>query len=123
MNRCLSLACALLALFVTAKVEAQQAGFTTRAALSFSASGDNTIVAAQTGKRIFAWGWDISCASPTNLTFKSGSNALTGAILLSAYSKPLTNVAAYLVTNAGEALVINDISATACAGILWYSVQ
>jgi len=122
MGRCISLLCALLTLLVTSKVEAH--GFNQRAVLSFSASGDNTVVAGQTGKRIFVWGWDISCATPTNLTFKSGaSTSLTGAILLSAYSKPLTATAAYLITNAGDALVINDISATACAGILWYSVQ
>lgn len=110
-------------LFGAIVAEAQQ-GFNQRAVVSFSASGDNTIVAGATGKKVLVWGWDISCASPTNLTFKSGaSTSLTGSMLLAAYSKPLTNIAAYIQTNPGDALVINDISATACAGILWYSVQ
>lgn len=101
---------------------AQQQGYNRITALSFSASGDNTAVAAVTAKQILVWGWSFSLASTTTVRFKSGANNLTGAVTATAWSQPLVNIQPYLYTNPGEALVINLGGAVALGGVLWYSV-
>lgn len=111
-------------LFGAVMAQAQGTGFNARSVVSFSSSGNNTIVAAQTGKRISVWGLDISCASTILGKFRSGASTdLMGAITMNAYSKPLTNMAPYFQTAAGDALVFNSSGAVACGGVLWYSAQ
>jgi len=102
---------------------AQQVGFNQRAAVSVAASGDNTVVAAQAGKRISVWGIDLALASSGALKLKCGSTDLTGAMTLTYYSKQLTANAAYWVCNPGDAFIVNLGGAIQTSGAIWYSVQ
>ncbi len=48
--------------------------------INFSGSGDNPIVAAVSGKRIFIYRLYFILGAATDITFKDGSTALTGAM-------------------------------------------
>lgn len=96
-----------------------------RAVISAASSGNNTIIAGVTGKRIFIYGIDLSTASVTTVQFKSGaSTALTGVMTLNAYSKGMLPIPpAYWVTDVGDAFVISLGSSVQMSGTVWYLQQ
>jgi len=89
------------------------------APINASASGDNTIVAAISGKRIRVVNYFMIAANAVNATWKSGSSAsLSGALPLVANVGGVCPeaVLGWLITTAGEALVLNLSGAVLVAG-------
>lgn len=102
---------------------AQLAGFNARAVVSASSSGDNTLIAAVSGKQIYVYGLDVYLASSATLTLKCGSTALTGAMTISSYSKTITSGSPYWVCPANTALVGSLGTGVQASGVIWYTQQ
>jgi len=93
------------------------------AAISAASSGDNTLVAAVTAKKILVLNTQIICADIVSVTFKSGaSTSLTGAMSFAAKGGMVLPFVAsgHFVTAAGEALVMGLSSAVQVSGSLAY---
>ena len=100
------------------------------AAISAASSGDNEIVAAVTGRKIRVQNYTIVSAGTVNVTWKSGSTAISGAMpfvangsLSPAAGGPNANgIDGVLETAGGEALVLNLSGAVGIRGHLRYEV-
>lgn len=100
------------------------------AKISASASGDNTIVAAVSGKRIRVQNYTIIAAGDVSVTWKSGSTEISGAMPFAsnggaapgAGGPNATGPDGVLETAGGEALVMNLSGAVLVAGHLRYEV-
>lgn len=96
------------------------------AALSFSSSGDNTAIAAATGKTIKVWKIAFTVAGAVNVTFKDGaSTSLSGAYVLTANGSNFVldyDGSPWFVTQPGNAFIINLSGAVALTGQVWYSI-
>jgi hypothetical protein len=99
------------------------------AAVSASASGDNTIVAAVAGQKIVLLSYTVIAAGDVSITWKSGaSTSLSGAMALAANggaapsAGPLAPgaIVGLLETAAGEALVLGLSAAVAVGGHITY---
>lgn len=99
------------------------------AAISASASGDNTIVAASTGQKIVLVSYVVIAAGDVSITWKSGAATnLSGAMALAANggaapgAGPLapSGVAGMMETESGQALVLNLSAAVSVGGHLAY---
>lgn len=97
---------------------------TTVAAINFSASGDNTIIAASGSTTIRIWKLMLVVAGTTSLTIKdsaptsfSGAMPFTqgGSLVLDFDSEP------WYLTAAGKAFVINSSNAVQVSGTVWFS--
>jgi len=93
-----------------------------RANISVGTSGDNTLVAAVTGKKIVVVNMLFQPVDDVTITFKSGSTNISGAILFLANSgvSSTDNVFGLLETVAGQALVMNLSGAVNVRGYLTY---
>ena len=99
------------------------------AAVNFSASGDNTLVAAVAGKLIQLVRIFVVVAAATNLTFKDGTGgtALSGPIPMAANGSitldiaPVTDFPWYSTSNVANNLVLNSSAAVQVSGTIWYS--
>lgn len=85
-------------------------------AVSFSSSGDNTIVAGVAGQTIRVISLVLGAATQTNLTLKDGATARSGAIpttslVLDLDSKPF-------ICGVGNSFVINSSVATSVGGMV-----
>jgi len=90
-----------------------------RAVISTATSGDQTIVAAVSGKRIVVLNY-LMTVSTNTVTWKSGSTAISGAM---DESHSVRDPDAGLIETAlGEALVLNLGSAVQVSGFLTYAV-
>lgn len=93
-----------------------------RVAVSASSSGDNTLLAAITGKKIRVVGGVLMAAGAVNAKFKSGASTdLTGLLRFDAAGSGVAlpeMMAGLAETAAGEALVLNLSAATAVSGML-----
>lgn len=99
----------------------------TIAAVSVSSSGDNTIVSAVSGKQIYVLEvLLVSDADDVKIKFESGSTDLTGQMNLSkagnGFFLPNSGFPR-LVTNTGEALVLNLDAAVTVAGYIQYYAE
>jgi len=94
-----------------------------RAALSFASSGDNTAIAAVTGERIKVYSIELTLASATTVTFKSGaSTSLSGAETLTGLVKDMRLPSQpWFVTAPGQAFVINLGGAVQASGQIQYT--
>lgn len=94
------------------------------AAIAVSSSGDNTIVSAVSGKRIFLLAYNIMSNGIVNAKWKSGASTdLTGLTYMDAAGKGKVcpyNPKAWCKTAAGEALVLNLSGAVAVGGEITY---
>lgn len=100
------------------------------AAINAASSGDNTLVAAVTGKRIRVHAYELSASAAANGKFKDGAATdLTGLIYLAAAGAAAdaverTNDADGLFqTTAGNALVLNLSAAVAVGGWVDYTLD
>lgn len=99
------------------------------AVINASSSGDNTLVAADTGKTIRVLSYVFVAAGTVNITFKSGaSTSLSGAmpfvVNAGAVAPPSSPAAgAYMQTAANQALVMNLSQAVAVTGHLSYYLE
>jgi hypothetical protein len=94
------------------------------AAISFTTTGDNTIVAASAGKLITVIALLLVSTAPTNITVKDGSNLLSGAMPLAA-GVPLVlpvdpTVDWYSTTAAANNLILNQSGAVQVSGTVWF---
>lgn len=95
-----------------------------RAPINFSASGDQTIVAADTnGNRIVVHRIWLVAGGATNLTFKDNLSSpaavplsANGGITFDATGEP------WFVTNVNTALIINSSSAVQVSGMVYYTL-
>ena len=100
-----------------------------RAVINCATSGDNTIVAAVSGKQIKVIGLTIVPAAAVTARFESGAGgtALTGEMQLAAkdiFSLPPTNVGMHYFETAPGALLNLELSgATATDGFILYIVE
>src|SRR5689334_16629252 len=92
------------------------------AAISFSGSGDNTVVAAIATNRIKVHRIFIVVGGSTNITFKHGTTAFTGALPMTANGGITLDITGepWFITALNEAFVINSSSAVQVSGALWY---
>lgn len=94
------------------------------AAIAASASGDNTVVAAVSGKAIYLLAYNIMSNGAVNAKWKSGASTdLTGLAYMDAAGKGKVcnyNPKAWCKTAAGEALVLNLSGAVAVGGEITY---
>jgi hypothetical protein len=96
------------------------------APINTAASGDTTIVAAQPGKRVFVFGYVLVASGAVTVQWKSGANALTGAMALAANGGLVVNGSPdtmMLQTNPGEALILTLGGAVQASGHVMYGVQ
>lgn len=94
-----------------------------RATISTATSGDNTVVAAVSGKKIRVTALHLVTEGAVVLTWKSGTNAISGALPYVGNSGLAMGNGASpigLDTVAGEALVLNLGSAIGVRGFLAY---
>jgi len=94
-------------------------------AISFTTTGDNTIVAAVAGKLITVVALLLVSTGTTNITVKDGAaNLLSGAMPLAAGIPLVLNVDPtvdwYQTTSAANALVLNQSGAVQISGTVWY---
>jgi hypothetical protein len=97
------------------------------AAVSVSAAGDNTIVAAVTGKLIsvVALLLENGVATAQTVVVKDGANLLTGALPLNTAGVPLfldekSDFEYFSTSNPANNLVLNLSAATLVTGTVWY---
>lgn len=95
-----------------------------RAAIAAASSGDNTLVAAVTGKRIRVIFMDLLASDAVNARFESaaGGTALTGLHYLAANGGWVWpyNPAGWIETLAGQLLNLELSGAVAVGGVLGY---
>jgi hypothetical protein len=90
--------------------------------INFSASGDNTVVAGAAGLGIYVFKYFLVVGAATNLTFKDGTTALTGAIPLVANMSMVFDfdTRPWYSTASGNALIINSSVAVQVSGRVYY---
>ncbi len=87
-----------------------------------ASSGDTTVISGVGGQTVKVYQIFFICAAATNITFKDGTTALTGAINQSANQGPVLDISAYpwFTTSTGNGFVINSSVATQCSGRVYY---
>ena len=96
------------------------------AVISYSTSGDKTVIAAVAGKRIVVTGALVVCGAAVTLTFKSGSTAITGPMGFPAnggFGRDARPDGYLFRTDAGQALVLNLSADAAVGGCLTYYLE
>ena len=96
--------------------------------IDLSTSGDATIVAAISNKKIKVITYLISSDADVKLIWKSGTTALTGPMACGAYSNIYNGntdlmpagLVGVLETNTGEALILNSSGAVGVGGHITY---
>ena len=102
--------------------------FLQNAVVDTAASGNVTVVAGVTGKRIAVYGYTIVNGATTAQTvqFKSGTTVLSGAMSLSQAAGPLVVQAGpssgplFVTVATGDALIITTSAATQVSGHVGY---
>jgi hypothetical protein len=94
------------------------------AAIDFSANGDNTLIALVAAKKIKVHRLFLVVSTATNLTFKDGATALTGAMFMSANGGFTLDMQGdpWFTTTAGAAFVLGQSGTAQISGRLYYSV-
>lgn len=96
-------------------------------AIAASASGDNTLVSAVTGKKIRVHGYVLSASAAVNAKFRSGTTDVTGLLYPGANGGAVAPRAfspdGWFETVAGQALVLNLSAAVAVGGHLVYTLE
>jgi hypothetical protein len=94
----------------------------TNAAVSFSGSGDNTVVAAVSAKTTKVYRLFLVSAGNTTITIKDGSTSLTGAMTLYAGGSLCLDFSSepWFTGSTNTALIINSSSAVQVSGSIGY---
>lgn len=92
------------------------------AVVSFSASGDNDVIAALTGQSIKVHRLFLVVSATTNLTPKDGATAFTGAISMTANGSWVLDYTElpWFTTTAGNAFRINQSDGAQVSGRVYY---
>ena len=94
------------------------------AAINFSGTGDNELVSAVIGQRIRVHKLFLVVSADTNLTFKDGGSALTGAIGMKANGSVTLDIDTrypWFTTTAGSAFVLSQSGTAQVSGRVYYS--
>jgi hypothetical protein len=94
-------------------------------ATNCSASGNNTIIAAPSAGPIKVWKIWFTAGGAVNVTFQSGSTALSGGAVLTASGSSFTlyyDGSPHFVALPGSAFVINLSGAVALTGQVYYTI-
>ena len=102
--------------------QVQTPGIITNAVIDFSGSGANTIVAGVAGKKIYIFRLYFILGGASNLTFKDGSTALTGAMpfLANGYMVLDPTLVPWHECASGDAFIINSSNAVQVSGAIGY---
>ena len=93
----------------------------TQAAINFAASGDNIVIAGAAGKRIKVLQLFYVVGAITNITFKSGTTALSGALNYPAAAAQVQDFIQLPINcNVGDAFILNSSSNVQVGGIVWF---
>jgi hypothetical protein len=98
----------------------------TRAAISFSASGDNTVIASDSARSIYVWQFffvNNDATTATNITLKEGSTSVSGAYKIAAGGSHTAGCTGtpWAIAPAGSAFVINSSAAVSVTGTVYYT--
>lgn len=94
--------------------------------IDFTGTGDNTLVAAVGGKKVYVYQLFLVQSAGSNLTFKDGAGtALTGtmSMLASGSITLFANGQPYFTTSTGNAFVLNQSGTAQVSGRLYYIQQ
>lgn len=96
-----------------------------RAAVDFSAGGDNTIIAAVAGKRILVHRLILVVSAATSIIVKRGATALTGAMSMSANGALSLDTTGepWFTTDINENFVINLSAGVQVGGSIYYDLK
>lgn len=91
--------------------------------ISFSSSGDNTVVASSSGKRILIHRIWLIAGGATSITFQNGTTALSGACPIASYGSITFDNSdePWFETSLSSAFVINSTSAVQISGQVYYT--
>jgi hypothetical protein len=94
-----------------------------QAAVNFNASGDNVVILGLVGSRIKVLQFFLVFAGATNITYKSSSTPMSGAL---SFGSNAAHVLDYmqlpLTCNPGDSFIINSSAAVQVGGTVWYAV-
>ena len=92
--------------------------------IAFSASGDNTIVAAPVAGPITVYGLLFTTNGATNIIFRdTAANDYSGSLVFTGNGSSMTLPmvgSPWFQVQAGNGFVMNSTSAVGIAGIIWY---
>jgi hypothetical protein len=98
---------------------------TKSAALNFSLTGDNTVIAAAASGPINVYGMSFTVTAATNITFKdSVAGAFSGAYVLTGNGSSLTfplQEEPWFQVQPGSGFVINQSGSATIGGMIWYT--
>jgi len=92
--------------------------------INFSNTGDNTVIAGVTGTKINVYGIFYTVAGATNVTFKDGTTALSGAYVLTANGSSQTLHLfdePYFACSDGKDFIMNQSGAVAITGTVYFT--
>lgn len=96
---------------------------TIQAPISFSASGDNVVIAGLFGKQIKVLGFFFTTAAATNIIYKSGSTPLSGTIVFSGNGSQVQDfIQLPLTCLIGDSFIMNSSNAVIVGGTIWYNI-
>lgn len=92
--------------------------------IDFSGSGDNTLKSLVALNRINVHRIWLVVGGATNLTFKDGATALTGAVPMSSNGGLTFDLSGepWFVTTIGNAFIVGSSNAVQVSGGLWYTL-
>lgn len=94
------------------------------AVINFSTSGDQIIVASSAFP-INVVGLAFTVGGATNMTFKNGTTAQSGAIILttsgSSMTLPIIEGGSWYYADPGNAIIMNSSGVVQVSGTLWYT--
>lgn len=98
---------------------------TKSAVISFSNTGDNTVIAGISGIALKVYGLTFTVTGATDVTYKdSVAGAFSGAMRLvgngSSMTLPMSDEP-WFMTRAGSDFVLNQTNSVTFGGILWYT--
>lgn len=93
--------------------------------IDFAGSGDNTVVALISGKRILVHRLFVVCGGATNLTFKRGSTALSGALPMVAGGGITFDVSGepWFTTGLAEDFIMTSSNAVQVSGCCYFDTR
>lgn len=89
--------------------------------LNISFAGDSVVIPGIMGQRIKVLQFFLVVANATNLTYKSGSTAISGPLEFSANASQVQDfIQLPLTCNVGDNFVINNSTGVVVGGTIWF---
>lgn len=104
---------------------AQRSPTLNSAVVSFTSTGDNTVISAPASGSICVYGIFFTVNAATNITFKAGSTALSGAVVFSGSGSSMTlqiNDEPYFYVPPGSNFIMNQSGTATVSGTVYYTV-